>query len=178
MHGPGLCHSRQGQRIAGCNLKAREHAWARPLPQHARKRIAGCTHMGFEPTQFALVEPESVSTAGMTKTVLKESDIVHENKYGLPGSARGVDRSQRTLGEKRFCGREVSTSAGRELAQRRIRRTKARAPCSRIQCLGVPKEAGKKRLLAAMGADACRPRCPRDAAPSLASGSEAPPDRH
>ena len=39
MHGPGLCHSRQGKRIAGCNLKARA--------------------MGCEPTQFALVKLES-----------------------------------------------------------------------------------------------------------------------
>ena len=39
MHGAGLCHSRQGKRIAGCNLKARA--------------------MGCEPTQFALVKLES-----------------------------------------------------------------------------------------------------------------------
>ena len=60
MQGPGLCHSRQGKRIAGYNLKARA--------------------MGFEPTQFALVKLESVLTGGMTKSALKAPFKIHETK--------------------------------------------------------------------------------------------------
>ena len=74
MHGPGLCHSRQGKRIAGCNLKARA--------------------MGFEPTQFALVKLESVPTAGMTKTALKASK---STKQRMPAWISPPCRSQRTL---------------------------------------------------------------------------------
>ena len=63
--GPAACTgqgfaNRQGKRIAGCNLKARA--------------------MGCEPTQFALVKLESVSTAGMTETALKASFKIHETE--------------------------------------------------------------------------------------------------